>query len=329
MTPLILLVGFLGAGKTTYLRRLLPQLSQLGIEAHIIINDYQNASVDAELLHDLTEMIVPISGSCVCCGSRDKLLSALEDFDHRPGRVVIIETNGTTDSEELIELLSLAPELEQFALPTQVSVIDGKRWQKRFWHNGLELDQAKTANHLFVSRTDEIDERRLRKVNESLRHHGLPEKRLDSSQLASLLGKLTNELQGISGRGDIARKKHGLREHHDDGHEHSGEGHDHGEHNAAEHHFASFQIDLPELVVRARLEKFLGGLPDTVIRAKGIVRLVDSPDEYFVFQKVDRFENVQLFPVGKSVRQSHPLAIFIGPTIPEQEVRASAERHLF
>jgi G3E family GTPase len=70
-------------------------------------------------------------------------------------------------------------------------------------------------------------------------------------------------------------------------------------------------------------------LPDTVIRAKGIVRLVDSPDEYFVFQKVDRFENVQLFPVGKSVRHSHPLAIFIGPAIPEEEVRASAERNLF
>ena len=42
----------------------------------------------------------------------------------------------------------------------------------------------------------------------------------------------------------------------------------HGEHNAAEHHFASFQIDLPELVIRAGLEKFLCGLPDTVIRQK-------------------------------------------------------------
>ncbi|MGA7214980.1 MAG: GTP-binding protein [Terrimicrobiaceae bacterium] len=192
--------------------------------------------------------------------------------------------------------------------------LDGKRWQKRFWHNGLELDQVKTANHLFISRTDEIDEKRLRKINESLRHHGLPEKRLDSSQLASLLSKLTNELQGISGRSDIARAKHG------------DEAHDHGEHNAAEHHFASFQIDLPELVARDSLEKFLSDLPDTVIRAKGIVRLFDSPDEYFVFQKVDRFETVQLFPVGKSVRQRHPIAVFIGPTIPEQEVRASAEK---
>ena len=312
MTPLILIVGFLGAGKTTYLRRLLPQLSQLGIEAHIIINDYQNAGVDAELLQNLTEVIVPISGSCVCCGSRDKLLTALEDFDHRAGRVVVIEPNGTTDSEELIELLSLAPELEQFAPPTQVSVIDGRRWQKRFWHNGLELDQAKTANHLFVSRTDEIDETRLRKVNESLRHHGLPETHLDSSQMASLLGKLTNELQGISGRSDIARKKHGPREHHDNGHDHSGEGHHHGEHHASEHHFASFQIDLPELVARASLEEF-GPFARYGNPGKGIVRLVDSPDEYFVFQKVDRFENVQLFPVGKSVRHSHPLAIFIGP----------------
>ena len=64
-----------------------------------------------------------------------------------------------------------------------------------------------------------------------------------------------------------------------------------------------FQIDLPELVARVRPKKFLCGPPDTVIRAKGIVRLVDSSDEYFVFQKVDRFENVQLFPVRKSVRR--------------------------
>jgi hypothetical protein len=54
----------------------------------------------------------------------------------------------------LIELLSLAPELERFAPPTQVSVIDGKHWQKRFWHNGLKFDQARRANHLFVSRTE-------------------------------------------------------------------------------------------------------------------------------------------------------------------------------
>lgn len=49
MTPLIIIVGFLGSGKTTYLKKLLPLLSNLGIEPHVIINDYENASIDAEL----------------------------------------------------------------------------------------------------------------------------------------------------------------------------------------------------------------------------------------------------------------------------------------
>ncbi len=48
MTPLVLLVGFLGAGKTTYLRALIPALTAEGLQPHVIINDYQNARVDAE-----------------------------------------------------------------------------------------------------------------------------------------------------------------------------------------------------------------------------------------------------------------------------------------
>jgi len=119
MTPLILLVGFLGSGKTTYLRRLLPELRERGIDPHVIINDYQNARVDAELLRELADSIVPISGSCVCCGSRDELLGVLDKFEHAPNRAVVIETNGTTDSEELIELLSLEPGVARFTHPSQ------------------------------------------------------------------------------------------------------------------------------------------------------------------------------------------------------------------
>src|SRR5882757_10372319 len=55
MTPLVLLVGFLGSGKTTYLRALLPALQSNGLDPHVVINDYQNAKVDAALLHDLAE----------------------------------------------------------------------------------------------------------------------------------------------------------------------------------------------------------------------------------------------------------------------------------
>lgn len=319
MTPLVLLVGFLGSGKTTYLRSLLPALQSRGLDPHVVINDYQNAKVDAALLQDLVQAVLPISGSCVCCGSREELLDALAKFDHAPNRVLVIETNGTTDSEELIELLSLESGLNRFTLPIQLSVIDGKRWQKRFWHNALELEQARTANYVFVSRLDEIDERRAAQVDESLARHEIPSRRTAPAELAAELSVIAREVESLASR-DIVAHPSGCDcgAHH---HEHE-EGHDHHGHAHTAHHFASMQIDLPARIPRAALEKFLIGLPDEVIRAKGVARLSESPGEYHVFQKVER--HVQLLPIGAKSRLEHPTAVLIGPHISEERIRASA-----
>ncbi|HEY8902919.1 MAG TPA: GTP-binding protein [Chthoniobacterales bacterium] len=341
MTPLILLVGFLGAGKTTYLRKLLPELAARGMDPHVVINDYQNARVDAELLQGLVKSVLPISGSCVCCGSREELLGALEKFEHVPGRVVIVETNGTTDSEELIELLSFEPILGRFTLPMQVSVIDGKRWQKRFWHNGLELDQARTANYLFISRMDEVDAKRVAQIEESFAKHGIGGTRANPVELAAELVDICAEVAMIPSR-DVAAHgpdcECGHHHHSEDEHEHecgSECAHDHEhhgesnheqeehEHRHGKHHFASLQFDLPETVTRASLEKFLASMPEEVIRAKGLVRLADSPGEYHVFQKVDRSDAVQLLPIGPKSRLDTAVVVLIGPRIPEEQVRTA------
>ena len=75
--PLVLFTGILGAGKTTFLRTLLPVLNRLGIPARVVINDYHNAAVDAATLAHLTDEVTAVSGSCVCCDSRDELFDAL------------------------------------------------------------------------------------------------------------------------------------------------------------------------------------------------------------------------------------------------------------
>lgn len=316
MTPLVLLVGFLGSGKTTYLRRLLPALQSNGLDPHVVINDYQNARVDAALLQGLVESVVPISGSCVCCGSREELLAALEKFDHAPNRVLVIETNGTTDSEELIELLSLEPALNGFTLPIQLSLIDGKRWQKRFWHNALELEQTRTANYLFVSRADEIDETRAAALAKSFEKHGIAGDRATPEEFARELAGIGGEAGKFATRDIIAHPCDCGHDHHHDDHEHH-----HHDHAHETHHFASLQIDLPEIVTRSSLERFLAALPEEVIRAKGLVRLAESPDEYHVFQKVER--SVQLLPIGSNSRFDHAVSVLIGPHIPEENVRAS------
>jgi len=326
MTPLILLVGFLGSGKTTYLRRLLPELRGRGIDPHVIINDYQNARVDAELLRELAASIIPISGSCVCCGSREELLGVLEVFEHLPDRTVVIETNGTTDSEELIELLSLEPALAHFTQPIQLSIIDGQRWQKRFWHNSLELDQARTAGFLFISRWEDIDAKRREKVEGSLAHHGIPGERVDPAGFAGKIEAVIAAVRNVPNREAAVHSAESDCGHH----HHEAHGHAHGHHDSeprphASHHFASMQIDLPQTVSRRALTAFLDGLPHEVIRVKGLARLSESPDEYHVFQRVDDGATHWL-PIGPTTRLGHPVVVLIGPGIESEPILARAAR---
>lgn len=308
MTPLVLLVGFLGAGKTTYLRRLLPEMSAAGLDPHVIINDYQNAKVDAELLRELARSIVPISGSCVCCGSRDELMESLTNFEPAPGRVMVIETNGTTDAEELVEWLSLEPSAAEFTLPIQLSVVDGKRWQKRFWHNALEAEQVRTAGFVFVSRREEIDEKRAAKVDASLGERCPGAREAGPAQLAAEVVDIEREVRTADRRavakwrvvGDSVTGRH------------------------VAHHFASLQVELPPVVERKAVQDFLDGLPREVIRVKGLARLADSAEEFHVFQRVEDGA-VQWLPIGSESRVNVPVAVLIGSGIDATAIRERAK----
>ncbi len=327
MTPLVLLVGFLGSGKTTFLKNLLPALRDRGLQPSVIINDYQNARVDAEQLSGLAAEISAISGDCVCCGSREELVAALEKFEHGPGRIVLVETNGTTDSEQLIEMLALEPALKVFSLPVQLSVIDAQRWQKRFWHNALEREQARTASHLYLSRSDTVPAARLADVENSLDHHHIRGRRVTLAAFADEIVALNAELQDKPQRMAEAAECCGCGHDHEHAHPHAHEHDEHGhhhdghDHRHADHHFSSMEISLPQVVSRRSFHHVLKQLPDEVIRAKGLVRFSESPEEYFIFQKVDRFDEPQYFPVGRAPKVNTPLVLFIGPNLPEETLR--------
>jgi G3E family GTPase len=306
-TPLVLAVGFLGAGKTTFLQALVPALHAAGLTPSLLINDYQNARIDAERFRGLAEDITALNGDCVCCGSRDELLAALENFQHEPGRVLLIETNGTTDSEQLLETLAFAPALKKFTPPVQLSVIDGQCWQRRFWHNALEREQVGTATHLFISRTDTIPPERLAVVEKSLAELGIHARHTDPAAFAQ-------EIATLPESHDSACSGHSHAEEHSHGH-----GHHH--HHHSEHHFASCEIPLPAVVSKKDFEKFLSSLPEEVLRAKGLVVLREEPGEFQIFQKVGHDGAVQFFPIGRHPLLSDPVALFIGPQLPVEDLK--------
>ena len=296
MTPLIVIVGFLGAGKTTFLQNLVPALGAEGLSPSLLINDYQNARIDAERFRGVIDEVTALNGDCVCCGSRDELLAALEQFEHRTGRVLLVETNGTTDSEQLLETLAFNKDLKRFTPPIQLSIIDGQRWQRRFWHNALERDQVRTATHLLISRTDIISPERLASVEKSLDSLGIHAPVTNPASFAKEIASLPDTLKST-------------RSHKHHSHSHETEHH----HHHAKHHFASCEIPLPALVEKRAFEEFLNSLPEEVLRAKGLVVLREDPGEFQIFQKVGHDGSVHFFPIGQHPLIKEPVALFIGP----------------
>lgn len=309
MTPLVLLVGFLGSGKTTFLKNLMPALAVRGLAPELIINDYQNARIDAEQFREVAAEVKALSGDCVCCGSRDELLEALRDFKHGSGRVMIIETNGTTDSAQLIESLALDPTLKKFSPPVQLSVIDAKRWQRRFWHNALERDQARTASHIHISRADLVTPERLEAVLSSLRECGVRGKKTDPAAFANDLARISESHDQLHAPKHPAGCGCGHHDHARDVHTHSN------------YHFSSCEIPLPPLLGRRVFHALMDDLPVEVLRAKGLVVFDDDPGEFFVFQKVGADDETRFFPVGREPRVKTPLLLLIGPSLPVEALR--------
>jgi G3E family GTPase len=234
----------------------------------------------------------------------------MDRHEHRERGLLLVETNGTTDAEELVTLLAADPRLHDFSLPFQISVVDVKRWQKRFWHNGLESDQLQTASVIYFGHTDEVDEGRMAAVLESLSRKKAPLPALTQEELADELARLAEEgsrqeVRVPCGEGSAC------------GHDHSEEGaHHHGhQHSEERHHFAANEILLPSVVRRERFEAALKTLPEEILRVKGLVRFEEEPGSLHIFQKIGKFDAVQTAPLDGEPVTDQPVAVFIGSRI--------------
>lgn len=280
-SPTVLLVGFLGAGKTTFLRDLLPLLEAGGLEPFVILNDYRNAEIDAGSLKALGKEVTAINGNCVCCDSIHELIDALLAMPPRPNRVVLIEANGTTDPFSLIEHLSAHAELrDKFSPLIQIGVVDVKRWQKRHWHNELESLQAQSASHLVYTRREEAGEERFSRVRSDLEW-------INSRAVETTPEQFAGELAVLAGRppapasftfslAGSCPKPAPLREHVPH----------HRSHYLA-HAFVAVQMELPPLVTGALFYEWLRQVPGNILRIKGIVQMKELPGLHFIFQRTD------------------------------------------
>ena len=144
MVQVDLITGFLGSGKTTFLRRYVEYLVRQGHNVCILENDFGAVNVDAMLLQDLIGAhcdLETISGGCDCDTHqrrmRTKLISmAMRGFDR-----VVIEPSGIFDVDEFYDILRDEPLDRWYTLGNVVAIVDAK----------LEDELSLQANYLLAS----------------------------------------------------------------------------------------------------------------------------------------------------------------------------------
>ncbi len=171
MEAIIAVVGFLGAGKTTLLKRLTTGYLDKGWKPFIILNDYENANLDAQ---QFIEQIAPnqvraLSGSCICCSGINELRNFVNRIPKRTHGITLIEANGTSDACSLMSFLGVGLN-DWFLPPVQISVVDVKNWQRRGEYNELEANQIQVSSLIVLTHIETIASDRLPfVVNELLR----------------------------------------------------------------------------------------------------------------------------------------------------------------
>lgn len=308
-TPLVLIAGFLGAGKTTFLQALLKSLEQRGIPASVIVNDFENADADATRLRASTSSLIEIiSGACVCCSSLTEFMQKLNSIEIPDRGVLLVEANGASDFMSLIAAITASKETRRFMSPLQITLVDARRWQNRLIHNQLEREQVLTSTHWKLTHDEEMSPQRLALVREKISQLTPRGIETDADRFAKYLSILRSGFASTPAHENDP----------DEGFFDDELAEPHSHHHHAERAFTSMQLLLPPSVKHTELERVLENLPDSVLRVKGICRLDHCP-LFFSFQHVRPENETWLLPMQASDLQ--PMAVIIGVNLPDAEIR--------
>lgn len=243
--PITVITGFLGAGKTSLVNRLVA--ARAGKERiGVVVNEAGEIGLDGQLLGDANDDVVEIADGCVCCSSKGELLEAITRLHHAAGKLdrIIVETSGLADPGPVID--ALASVAHALRLDTVVAVMDTVHVidQLDRLQSPEARQQVQLATHIFLSKLDLADDDALAAVRARI---------LALNPDAEVVAQPRAEVDGSQLLDRFALAAAGM----DD----NGHGHDHGFGHTHEHlDVEMFSLELPGELDGGRFEGWLGGL---------------------------------------------------------------------
>ena len=335
MTTIDIISGFLGAGKTTLIKKLIAESFQ-GQKLVLIENEFGEIGIDGGFLRESGIQITEMNSGCICCSLVGDFGVALRQVleTYAPDRI-IIEPSGVGKLSDVAKAVARVTESADLRLGSAITVVNAKKC-KMYMKNFGEFfdDQVAHAGTIVLSRTADIAPAKLEEAVALLRAQNA-EAPIITTDWAQLTG---DQILAAVARHSLAeellaelREEH---EHHHD-HEHDDHDHDHGhdehdhhhhdhdhEHHHHDHHhhhadevFSSWGMETPRAFTQAEIRTALDALETgaygEVLRAKGIVPAADGTWIHFDYVpgEVD-VRTGRLCVIGAHLKEQDLAALF-------------------
>ena len=356
MTKIDIISGFLGAGKTTFIKKLLEE-AIAGEQVVLIENEFGEIGIDGGFLKDSGIEIREMNSGCICCSLVGDFGTSLAEVltQYKPERIIIEPSGVGKLSDVMKAVIDVSADMD-VELNSAVTIVDAAKC-KMYMKNFGEFfnNQIENAGTIVLSRTDITDASKIQKDVEMIREKNAnaviittPLDQLGGSQLLEIIEKKDTMLDDLLAEVRESRHVHDHGEesfaHHH--HDHDGEccghhDHDHGEechdhhhdgcgcgHDHHDHHhhhadevFTSWGMETIVPVTYEQLEDILKRLSSTrelgdVLRAKGMLP-TENPGEWLYFD---------LVPEQYEIRQGKPdytgKVCVIGASLKEEELNS-------
>ena len=306
MVKIDIISGFLGAGKTTLIKKLLKEAFE-GEQVVLIENEFGEIGIDGGFLKDAGIEIREMNSGCICCSLVGDFGASLKEVveKYHPDRI-LIEPSGVGKLSDVIKAVQGVEEDVDIQLNSYTTVVDAKKCKMYMRNFGEFFDnQVQYAGAIIMSRTDIVDEKKamesmelLRSINEKAAIITTPIEKLDGKKILEVME------HPVSLADELLKEEHEHHHHaHDDecgcGHDHDHEYHHHdhddecgcGHHHDHHHHhadevFTSWGRETIKKFTREGLEKMLESLSASeeygvILRAKGMLPAEDGTWIYF------------------------------------------------
>ncbi len=298
MTKIDIVSGFLGAGKTTLIKKLLKD-ALAGTKVVLIENEFGEIGIDGGFLKEAGIEIKEMNSGCICCSLVGDFGTSLREVmaTYAPERI-LIEPSGVGKLSDVMRAISDAAEGSEMELNSAVAVVDAskcKMYAKNFGE--FFLNQITYAGTVILTRADKASKEKMDEAVALVKEHN-PKARIITTPLTELDGKQI--LDTIEGNADLeaemlaevlatreeehhhhhhddedehccGHEHHHHDEDHDDDHDHDHDHHHHDEHCGCGHHhhhhdadevFTSWGLETPAKYTIAQVEGFLKALED-------------------------------------------------------------------